>query len=176
MGQRNARRLDSRSFLLGAGSVLALFVLLLAAAVAMLTSRGVAIQLDCEDVALLVREQVESQAKAALPRMIAGAKAEIPRIVREQMQDQLSDRMEIAGFVFTMPAELLQQLERSLQKNVENATGQILDGIDTATLAAQFAGDAYRMVRQTLQEELHGQTFMVLLFDRIPVPVHVIVR
>ena len=176
MGPMNARRLESRSFLLGAGSALVLFVLLLVFAAAMLTSRGVSIQLDSEDLALLIREQVESQAKAALPRMIAGAKAEIPRIVQEQMQDQLSDRMEIAGFVFTMPAELLHLLERNLQKNVENATGRILDGIDTETLAAQFAQDAYRMVRQTLQEELHGQKFMVFLFDRIPVPVHVIVH
>jgi hypothetical protein len=161
---------------LGAGCALALFVLLLVAAVAMLASRGVSIQLDSEELALHIREQVEIQAKASLPKMIAGAKAEIPRIVREEMQDQLSDRMEIAGFVFTMPAELMNQLESNLQKNVENATGRILDGIDTKTLALQFGQDAYRMVRQTLQEELHGQTFMVFLFDRIPVPVHVTVN
>ena len=173
---RNSRygwRLDRKSFLLGNACAFLAFILLCVLTIAAATARGLTVELDSEEMALMIQEQVVVQAKRELPKMITGAKSEIPRIVEEEMKDQLSDRMEIAGFVFTMPDELMQQLKRNMQKNVENATGLILDGIDTQILAQDFGDDVYNLVKQTMQEELHGQTFRVFLFERIPVMVRV---
>jgi hypothetical protein len=149
----------------------------LAGAFYLLSSQGVTVYLDSEEVARLVRDQVILQARQDLPQLIAGAKAQIPAIVEEEMREQLnSDRMEIAGFVFRVPDELMAQLKKNMQDNVENATAEILDGIDTDEVALQFGEDVYHMVRETMQGELHGQSFEIMAFDRLPVLVRVNVK
>ena len=81
--------------------------------------------------------------------------------------------MEIAGFVFRMPEELMIELRQRLQTNVENATGEILDGMNTSLLAEQFGNNAYAMVRDTIQGEFGGQSFSVMIFDRLPLRVKI---
>ena len=109
--------------------------------------------------------------------MIQGAKAEIPAIVEKEMKTRVfSDRIEIAGFVFRMPAELIEQLHSKMRKNVENAAGEIMDGINTDQLAEKFGAEAYLLVQEALQDELAGQTFRVIVFNRIPVRVNVEIR
>ena len=80
-------------------------------------------------------------------------------------------RMEIAGFVFRMPDELLQQLESNLQNNVQKTTEMILDGIDTSQLAVEFGDSVYEMVKETMKKELDGQDFQILLFNRLPLKI-----
>jgi hypothetical protein len=142
----------------------------------LLTTRGITITLDSSKIAHLVRVQVVSEAKENLPRLIDSAKAEIPGIVEAQMRQQIiSDRMEIAGFVFRVPDELLGQLRLSMQNNVEKAVTEILNGIDTALVAKEIGEDVYLLVRQTLARELHGDIFPVLAFGRIPLNIHLVV-
>jgi hypothetical protein len=175
--RKNRHRPDRRYFFAGFLSALLLLSAVLAGALFLFTSQGVTVYLDSEEVARLVRNQVIAQARIDLPKLIDGAKAEIPSIVEEEMRDQLtSDRMEIAGFVFTVPDELMSQLKKNMQDNVENATAEILDGIDTDEVAEQFGEDVYRMVRETMQGELHGKSFEIMAFDRLPVLVRVNVR
>src|SRR5690554_5783888 len=106
--------MDGKSFWFGfAGGILTL-LLLAVVGVGTVWSRGVTVQLDSEEMALLIQKEVVAQAKQQLPKVVDGAKAEVPRIVQEEMQDQISDRMEIAGYVFRMPEELMEQLEINL--------------------------------------------------------------
>ncbi|MDW7650611.1 MAG: hypothetical protein SCK29_00345 [Bacillota bacterium] len=173
MGKK-PRRLHRPSFIAGALFSFLFMLLLFAAAVSYFAVQGVTVSLNSDDMALLVRDRISQQARADLPQMIAGAKAEIPEIVAREMEGQLkSDRMEIAGFVFRMPEELTAQLQKNIQSNVENATGKILDGIDTATLAEKFGEDAYQMVKHSMQDEFNNQSFQVLLFNRIPLNVRI---
>lgn len=136
--------------------------------------KGATVSLDSKELAIIVRNRIVAQAKAEIPKVIEGAKAEIPAIVEKEMRTRIvSDRMEIAGFVFRMPPELIEQLNSKMRKNVENAAGQILDGIDTDQLAEKFGAEAYMLVQEALQEELAGQTLRVMVFNRIPVRVNV---
>ncbi|MFW0861143.1 MAG: hypothetical protein AAGT88_03440 [Dethiobacter sp.] len=124
--------------------------------------------------ASIVRNRIVAQAKAEIPKVIEGAKAEIPAIVEKEMRTRIiSDRMEIAGFVFRMPPEFIEQLNSKIRKNVENAAGQIMAGIDTDQLAEKFGAEAYLLLQEALQEELAGQTLSVMVFNRIPVRVKV---
>jgi hypothetical protein len=81
--------------------------------------------------------------------------------------------MEIAGFVFRMPEELVEQLRENMRRNVESATSQILDGIDTDELADKLGEDAFLLVREAMENEFSGQSLQVKVFNRIPVQVHV---
>lgn len=166
--------IEPRSFCAGVAFALLMLLITTGAALAYVSSQGITVVLDSEQMAELVRESIAKQAKEDLPKIIAGAKSEIPGIVDKEMRDQLlSDRMEIAGFVFRMPEELTEQLRKNMQKNVENATGQILDAIDTTMLAEEFGRNAYNMVRYSMQNEFDEQTFHVRLFNRIPLPVRI---
>jgi F0F1-type ATP synthase membrane subunit b/b' len=166
--------IEPRSFCAGVAFAFLLLLITAGAALAYVSSQGVTVVLDSEQMAELVSESIAEQAKEDLPKIIAGAKSEIPGIVDKEMRDQLSsDRMEIAGFVFRMPEELTEQLRKNMQKNVEKATGQILDGIDTTMLADEFGRNAYSMVRDSMQNEFDGQTFRVMLFNRIPLAVRI---
>lgn len=166
---QHGRKWHFSSYLAGFASALFLFLLLLAGAAYLLASRGITITLDSSKVAQLVRVQVVSEAQRSLPRLIDSAKAEIPGIVEAQMREQIiSDRMEIAGFVFRLPDELLGQLRQSMQNNVEKAVAEILNGIDTTLAAEEIGADVCLLVRQTLTRELHGDTFQVLAYGRIP--------
>jgi len=175
--RKNRRIFNGRSFWAGFFCAVLMLCATLAGAFYLLSSQGVTVYLDSEEVARLVRDQVILQARQDLPQLIAGAKAQIPAIVEEEMREQLnSDRMEIAGFVFRVPDELMAQLKKNMQDNVENATAEILDGIDTDEVALQFGEDVYHMVRETMQGELHGQSFEIMAFDRLPVLVRVNVK
>lgn len=175
--RKQHRKDTSSAFRRGFGCGLLLLLLLVGAVGYFLLDRGFTVFINSEEAARLIREQVVAQAKKDLPRIIENAKLEIPRIVEEEMRDQLtSDRMEIAGFVFRVPEELMNQLKANMQENVENATAEILDGIDTAEVAEQLGVDVYTMVRQTLFAELDGQVFEVMAFERLPVRVRVGVR
>jgi len=140
-------------------------------------AKGATVSLDSKELAVIVRERIVAQAKVEIPKVIQGAKAEIPAIVEKEMKTRVvSDRMEIAGFVFRMPAELIEQLNSKMRKNVENAAGKIMDGINTDQLAEKFGAEAYLLVQEALQDELAGQTFRVMVFNRIPVRVNVEIR
>ncbi len=134
--------------------------------------KGATVSLDSKELASIVRNRIVAQAKAEIPKVIEGAKAEIPAIVEKEMRTRIiSDRMEIAGFVFRMPPEFIEQLNSKMRKNVENAAGQIMAGIDTDQLAEKFGAEAYLLLQEALQEELAGQTLSVMVFNRIPVRV-----
>lgn len=176
-GKRNEPTFNRKSFWCGFFCAVFLFTAVIAAAVAALSVHGVTVSLGSEEVASMVRERVVTQAQANLPKVIAEAKLGIPAIVAEEMKSQFdSDRMEIAGFVFRMPEELMEQLKAKMQVNVENATGEILDGIDTGLVAEQFGDDIYMMVRETMQSELHGQSYRIMVLDRVPLRLRIIVR
>ncbi|NLP37919.1 MAG: hypothetical protein GX357_09725 [Firmicutes bacterium] len=163
--------LDRKSFLLGFGggflSLLLLFIIFLI----YLWPQGVTVPLDSEMMAYLLQEQFVALAKEQLPTVVEKAKAEVPQVVQKRMQNQLPARMEIAGFVFRMPDELLQQLESNLQNNVQKTTEMILDGIDTSQLAVEFGDSVYEMVKETMKKELDGQDFQILLFNRLPLKI-----
>lgn len=149
-----------------------LVLLLLGGLTGAVAANGVAVKLDSEELAAVIRERIKEQARTEMPKVIAEAKAEIPAIVEKEMESQFaSDRMEIAGFVFRMPEELVNQLKSNMQQNVERATGEILDGIDTNQLAEKFGEDAYRLVQETVQAELNGQNFEVMVLGRYPLRV-----
>ena len=167
------RSIDRKSFFYGFTGGVFFLLLLFSAALFFVSSEGLTVKLDSEQMALMIQQQVAEQAKKELPQVVDEAKEEIPRIVQEEMQNQISDRMEIAGFVFRMPEELMNQLELNMQKNVENATALILDGINTEKIAENFGANVYDLVKKTLQQEIHGQSFRVLVFDRVPVTVNV---
>ena len=165
---------DRKSFITGFVTATIIFTVLMAGAIGIASARGVTVRLDSEELAAMVRDQIVAQARAEMPLIIDTAKAEIPYIVEQEMQNQFkSDRMEIAGFVFQMPAELTEQLKKNMRENVERATGKILDGIETDQLAQKFGDDAYKMVLSTLEEEINGQDFQVMLFDLIPLNVNI---
>lgn len=171
---QQGRKLLFSSYLAGFASALLLFFLLLGGAVYLLTSQGITITLDSGKIAQLVRVQVVSEAQRSLPRLIDDAKAEIPGIVEAQMREQIvSDRMEIAGFVFRVPEELLGQLRQSIQSNVEKAATEILSGIDTVLVAEDIGENVYLLVRQTLVRELHGDLYQVLAYGRIPLNIRI---
>jgi hypothetical protein len=170
-------RIDKTSFFAGFLSAVIVILFLMSGATGMAATRGVTVSLNSGDMAQIIRDRIIIQAKGDLPHVIEQAKAEIPSIVEKEMEDQFaSDRMEIAGFVFTMPDELVEQLKTNMQQNVERATAKIMDGINTDALADQLGEDAYLLVQETMQNELNGQSFNVMVLNRIPVRVHVLME
>jgi hypothetical protein len=67
----------------------------------------------------------------------------------------------------------MEQLRRNMRENVEKATGEILDGINTNMVAEQFGENVYKMILEAIREEFHGQTFEVRAFGRLPLQVRV---
>ena len=86
-------------------------------------TQGVTIQLNSEAMARAVQQQAFPGQTGAL--IITEAKAEIPRIVEAEMNHQFSGRLEIAGFAFSLPEELMLQLRSKMRTHVENVTAQI---------------------------------------------------
>jgi len=175
-GPTKSRTLDIKSFFLGFSSGILSLLLVCLILLCILWPQGVTVPLDSETLAKLLQEQFVALAKEELPTVVEQAKAEVPQIVQKKMRNQLPARMEIAGFVFRMPDELLRQLERNLQTNVQKTTESILDGIDTSKLAEDFGDSIYEMVKKTMKTELDGQNFQVFLFNRLPLKIKFKVR
>jgi hypothetical protein len=93
------------------------------------------------------------------------------------MEGQLSStRMEIAGFIFTLPVELVNQLEGFMMQNVENSVYQLLDGIDTSQLSVEIGETAALIVEEQMSESLHGQEFQIKVFGPFDLPVTVYIQ
>lgn len=165
------RKIDGKSFWLGCGAGILSILLLFAGLFGIFWSQGVTVPLESETLAKLLQEQFVALAKEQLPAVVEAAKAEVPSIVEKNVRNQFPARMEIAGFVFRMPEELMRQLEKNLQANVQKTTETILDGIDTSKLADDFGFSVYEMVKKTMKTQLDGQHFHVLLFDRLPLKI-----
>ncbi|HAA37536.1 MAG TPA: hypothetical protein DCE00_01540 [Firmicutes bacterium] len=169
MGKRRERwQLEKKSFWYGVSCSLAVLLLINAVIFSYAVTQGVTIQLDSEAMARAVQQQVISQAKQELPLIITEAKAEIPRIVEAEMNHQFSGRLEIAGFAFSLPEELMLQLRSKMRTHVENVTAQILDGINTQILAEQFGDNVYTKMKKTMSGEFNMKSFPVYIFGRIP--------
>lgn len=172
-----AKRWKRGTFLQGTLFGMALLLGLLFLLGVYLLRNGVQVYLDSQDVSHSVGAQVTWYAERDLPRMIDGAKAEIPEIVRREMQGQWgSTRMEIAGFVFNLPDELMEQLDGFMRENVENSVYQLLDGIDTGELAREIGETAALLVEEQMQEVLHGQTFYIKVLGPLDLPVTVFIQ
>lgn len=167
------RSFDCRSFWYGATAAGLIMLALIFAFALSIYSKGITVRLDSEQITLLIKRQITENTSRKLPEIIAGAKSEIPRIVKEKIEFRFSDRMEIAGFVFRVPDELLAQLRSSMQQNVEKATGMILDGINTDEIAERLGSDFSAAVKSALQEEMEGQSLHVNLWGVVPVKVRV---
>lgn len=175
--RKSRRGFHVPSLLAGAFISLILSVALWVAAFSWLSSHTPDVYLDSEELAEIIGNRVINQIHREMPKIIEEAKAEIPAIVEREMETQLtSDRMEIAGFVFTVPDELMAQLKQNMQTNVENATARILDGIDSGLVAERFGADVCQLVRETIQREMDGKTFTFLLLGRMPLTVRVHIR
>lgn len=171
------KKRGKRLFLQGALCGMAFIVLLLVMTGLFLVNNGVEVFLDSEDIVNSVGLQVTYYARRDLPKMIDTAKAGIPEIVRKEMEGQLSStRMEIAGFIFTLPDELIQQLEGFMRQNVESSVYQLLDGIDTSELSAEIGAAAALIVQEQMQETLHGQKFHIKVLGPFDLPVTVYLR
>ena len=164
-------------FLQGTLCGVAVTLLLLVLVGVFLLNNGVEVVLDSEDIATSVGTQVSYYARRDLPNMIESAKAGIPEIVRNEMEGQLSStRMEIAGFIFTLPVELVQQLEGFMMQNVENSVYQLLDGIDTSQLSTEIGDTAAWIVQEQMSESLNGQEFHINIIGPFELPVTVYVH
>jgi hypothetical protein len=171
------KKRNRTSFLQGTLCGVAFTLLLLVLVGVFLLNNGVEVVLDSEDIVESVGMQVTYYARRDLPRMIDSAKAGIPEIVRNEMEGQLtSTRMEIAGFIFTLPHELVQQLEGFMMLNVENSVYQLLDGIDTSQLSVEIGEAAALIVEEQMSESLHGQEFRINVFGPFELPVTVYIR
>ena len=138
---------------------------------------GVVVHLDSQDIADTVGVQVTNYARRDLPKMIDAAKAEIPSIVKKEMEGQLSERrLEIAGFAFTLPDEFMLQLETYFQENVENSVYKLLDGLDTKQLSDDIGQTASLLVAEQMHQQLHNETFMIPVLGPFELPVTVVVR
>ncbi len=172
-----AAKAKKQDFIRGMVLGMALLAGLLLFSAVFFLNRGVQITLDSRDISTSVGTQVTLVAERDLPLMIDAAKAEIPEIVRKEMEGQLtSTRMEIAGFIFTLPDELALQLEGFLRENVENSVYRLLDGIDTWELSRDIGETASYLVQEQMQENLHGQTFYIKILGPLELPVTVYIE
>ncbi len=106
-----------------------------------LANKGVTFYLDSSDIARVVKEQVIHYASNNLPLMIDHARSKVPGIIQSELQGQMTaGQIEIAGFVFSVPQELVAQLEEHLQSNVKTIVFTLLDGIDTELLSEEIGG------------------------------------
>jgi len=172
--RRKERRLwsfDKKSFQLGISCSLIIFLCIFTLLFWGLAKYGLTIYLDSEELAKNIQEQIILFAEHEMPQIIEDVKAEIPRVVRSEMQAQLSDRMEIAGFVFTMPVELKEQLAKNMQANVEKTIGKILDCLSEHILANGFGNNVYELIRETFTGQLQGHTVQVYILGKIPLKV-----
>ncbi len=161
-----------RLFVLGTLFGVTLSILMIIATGLFILNKGVEVYLDSSSIASSVGNQVTSHAKKDLPKMIDSAKAEIPSIVKKEMEGQInSKRLEIAGLVFSVPDDLINQLESQLQDNVKKAVFSLLDGINTTDLAKDIGKTATLLVNEQIETVFHGQSFHVKIIGPLELPV-----
>lgn len=142
-----------------------------------LVNRGVTVYLDSNDIAAVVENQIIHYATRDLPLMIDSARAKVPGIIKSELQGQVTaGKIEIAGFVFSVPPELVIQLEEHLQNNVKLIVLSLLDGIDTELLSQEIGGNAANIVKEEMRVSLHEQKVYIPIMGSLNLPIKIYVH
>ncbi len=137
-----------------------------------LANRGVTVYLDSNDIASVVEKQVIHYASRDLPLMIDYAKAKVPGIIKSELRGQvITDKIEIAGFVFSVPPELVLQVEKHLQNNVKIIVFSLLEGIDTELLSQEIGVNAAQIVKEEIRDSLHEEKVYIPIAGTLSLPV-----
>ncbi len=164
------------TFLKGFFVGILLNILLLAGMFFHLTNRGLAVSLEVEELADYIGRQIESQAAKELPRVVAGVKAQVPALVKKQMQTgKLTAEIKISDVSIVLPSSALAQLDGYLQSTVEKTLYRLLEGMELDTLAGDLGQQAQEMVRVSLGKELGKRRALGIdtRWGRIPVVLQV---
>ena len=147
-------------------------ILLVAGAVFYFTNRGLVVSLEIEELADYIGKQIESQAARELPRVVAGVKAQVPALVKNQMQrGNLTAEIKISDISIVLPSSALAQLDGYLQETVEKTLYRLLEGMELGALANDLGQQAQEMVRVSLGKELAERRALSIdtYWGRIPV-------
>lgn len=126
-----------------------------------LSGRGLVANLETEELARYVGKQVEIQVARELERVMAEVKAQIPQLVKQQMQvGYLRAEIKISDVNITLPPSALAELDQYLQGTVQATVYRLLEGIDLAALACDVGTQASEMIRSLLNRELRENSVL----------------
>lgn len=169
--------LDRKSFFFGLATGVFLFLLLSAAALYQVGSRGVTVEVSAAEIGDLVRQQVERQVSEELPRLVASAKAEVPGRVAAEIKDKIQGAsIRVGDVTIPLPPQATQPLQDRLQGIVQYTLYTVLDSMDTQALARKLGYDAQAQVRDSLTRAFDGRRFVYRPFRGVSVPVTIDVK
>lgn len=137
------------------------------------SQRGLIIKVNTEEIAAMIQEEVEAEARSQIPQMIAEMRKSVPRLVEEDSQSLAGQTasIRISNFTITLPPETVKEFDDRIKGMVKLSLYKALDKVDSEGLIKGISERTYTYVKSTLEEELAGKTFRVEPFPRFIIPV-----
>lgn len=151
---------------------MAVTTLLVAGVFYHLTNRGLVVTLEIDELARYIGEQIEAQAARELPRVLEEVKAQVPALVKKQMQSgNRKAEIKISDISIILPSSALAELDNYLRGTVETTLYRLLDGMELDTLASDLGYQAREMVTISLGKELAARQVLSIetWWGKIPV-------
>ena len=137
-----------------------------------LSSRGLVVTLEIEELAQYLGNQIEARAARELPRVLEEVKAQVPALVKKQMQGaNRKAEIKISDISIILPPSALAELDNYLQGTVETTLYRLLDGMELDKVARDLGHQAREMVVMSLEKELDARQLLSIRtrWGRIPV-------
>lgn len=143
---------------------------------AYVTGSGFRITVDQEKPAVLIKERVKAEVAKELPGLIGKIKAELPREIRANLEENFRDisiKIGESGSI-DLPPEAADVFREEFRVLVEEAILDTLDRIELTPYVDVLGQAAYYLTVRTLQDEVIGRTYRFQAHRWLSVPITIV--
>ncbi|MHB9146745.1 MAG: hypothetical protein ACYC5Y_15645 [Symbiobacteriia bacterium] len=161
-----------RAFIWGLGLGIITVAALVTAALGVLAQRGVQVAISANEVAQVVRTEVQKQVETDMTGVLTQVKADAAAQIKEQMQNRIdAGAVRISDVVVPLPPEIVSQFQGRLESILLASLNSSLDSLDVKGMSQQYGDKASQMVRTSLAKQLEGRTFTYSPVSWLNIPI-----
>lgn len=135
--------------------------------------QGLKVIINPEQLAQMVRDKVQVEAKKDMPKLLEDFKKDLPQEIGTHLEvDQL--KIGFGGSEVNLPEEITRAIENEFNRVIETAIINTLNSYDTGEYERKMAESAYKMVDQMLRREVIGKTYLIQSSKWFTVPVKIV--
>ncbi len=139
--------------------------------------QGLRVAVNPEQLAILVKTKVQTEAKKDIPRILEDIKKELPNEVYNHLEGLKGLDDLTIGFgqsQVKLPDEVIVGIKKEFNRIIEEAIINTLNNYNTIPYEERIGNDAYDMVKSIINQELIGKTYIIKTSQWLSVPIKIV--
>lgn len=136
--------------------------------------QGLQFAVSPEQLALMVKAQIQNQAKQEIPKMLERIKQELPTELPNHLEELDNLTIGIGASQVKLPPELLTTIKYEFTRVFEAALMNTLNNYDLMASEKSVEKNTYDLIRNAVRREIIGKTYRINYSKWFTVPVKIV--